>query len=389
MKNIVLSLVVLVSQTLVAQTVWIADNNYNAPTGINVRTTIQAVVDAASAGDIIQVQPSPTTYGDVIIDKQLILMGIGFNMDKDIPLTSNMGNITLTNNLTNTSDADGTIIKGLNFGILYPGINTGVAYTLSTILVQNCQLQYIANFGSGYSPIDGFEVRDCYITSAYYYGINFYSSTTNTIIRNNLILLGVGFGSTSPGSNIITNNILYEGIYLNAGSANTKILNNNFMASTGGDSAFNTELQNCEVSNNIFYGATPSIATTGSTSTLFQNNTFSNNLLFSTGDDTVPPTGGGVGNIDGGGNVVVDPNFVNALLLDTWSSSYDFTLQEPSAINAGNDGTDIGITGGLYPWVGTNFVLQTTAVPTIQILNTATIINSTDNLPIRVKGKSN
>jgi len=121
-----------------------------------------------------------------------------------------------------------------------------------------------------------------------------------------------------------------------------------------------------------------------------QNNTFSNNLLFSTGDNAIPPTGGGAGNIDGGGNAVGNPNFVNAQLLDTWSNTYDFTLQAGSpAINNGNDGTDIGITGGLNPWAGINFVLKTIDVPTIQILNTATIINSGVNLPIRVKAKSN
>ena len=45
-----------------AQAIWIADNNFNAPTGANVFPTIQEAIDAASAGDIVHVQPSPTTY---------------------------------------------------------------------------------------------------------------------------------------------------------------------------------------------------------------------------------------------------------------------------------------------------------------------------------------
>jgi hypothetical protein len=392
MKSLLILALVVASQPLLGQVVWVANNNFNAPTGSNVFSTIQAAVDAAAPGDIIQVQPSSNTYGNVRIDKQLTLMGIGFNVDKDIPLTSIMGDIRLTNNIDNTSDADGTIIKGLNFTILYSGVNTGPSYVLQNILVQNCQLQYIANFGSGYSPIDGFEVRDCYITSTYYYGINFYSSTTNTIIRNNLILWGIGYGSTSPGSNIITNNILYEGIYVNAEGSNTTILNNNFIASSGGDSGVATELKDCIIANNIFYGMTPSIANAGnSTSGNFQRNVFTNNLVYSTGDDVMPPSGGGASN-SGSGNITgTSPLFTNVLLLDTWSAAYDFTLQAGTspALGAGTDGTDIGISGGSYPITTTNFVLKTTAAPVIQILNTSTVINPGDPLPVRVKANSN
>lgn len=391
MRFLIVSFLTLLTISVYGQTVWVADNNFNAPSGANVKLTIQAAVDAASPGDIIQIQPSPTTYGSVSIDiPNLTLMGIGFNVNKDIPLTSNMGSITLTNNLSNTSDADGTIIKGLNFTLLSPGLNTGPSYLLENILIQNCQLQYIYT-PTSYSSIDGLEVRDCYITSniTSSSGIYFSRPATNVIIRNNLLLFGIAFVSTTPGSNIITNNIIYDGIYVNAGSANTKILNNNFIGATATENAFNTELQNCEVSNNIFYGSTPSIATGGSTSALFQNNTFSNNLIFSTGDNTIPPTGG-PGNIDGGGNGIGDPSFVNAELLNIWSSAYDFTLQVGSpAIGMGNDFSDIGITGGLYPWSDINFVLKTTAVPVIQILNTSTVINPGTDLPVRIKANSN
>ena len=170
MKTLVLFLLTLFSISVSGQTIWVADNNFNAPTGTNVFSTIQAAVNAAAPGDIIQVQPSPNTYGNVTIDKQnLTLMGIGFNVDKDIPLTSIVGNITLTNTPDNTSDADGTRIIGLQFNILNLAPNTGPAFTLENILVQSCQLtSYInsTNFGN-YSPTDGLEVRDCYFASTF------------------------------------------------------------------------------------------------------------------------------------------------------------------------------------------------------------------------------
>lgn len=393
MKNLLILLLMLEGQSVLAQEVWVANNNFNAPTGTHIFSTIQAAVDAAAAGDVVQVQPSPNTYGNASIDKQLTLMGIGFNVDKDIPLQSMMGSITLTNNLDNTSDADGTIIKGLNFTILYPGFNTGPAYTLDNILVRNCQLQYIYSQNvSSYSGVTNLEVRDCYLTASVSgYSIYFADKLSNAIIRNNLLADGIAITySFSPASNIITNNIIYGGIYVNVAGSNTTILNNIFIASSGGDAAFNSQLQDCIIANNIFYGMTPSMATGGSSSTEFQRNVFTNNLVFSTGNDLMPPTGGGSGN-SGSSNITgTSPLFTNVQLLDTWDSGYDFTLQGGSpALNAGSDATDIGISGGSYPFPDANFVLKTTHAPVIQILNTSTVINPGDDLPVRVKANSN
>ncbi|MCV9388424.1 hypothetical protein [Reichenbachiella ulvae] len=387
---LILSIVVIRSQ---AQNVLIADNNHNAPTGDFVFPNIQEAVDAAEDGDIIQVQPSPVTYGGATINKQITLMGIGFNVDKDIPLMSKMGNIVLTNNADNTSDADGTIIKGLWIANIYIGSNTGAEYLLEDILIENCQFNFIESYQTAtYSPIDGLEIIGCQITgqAPNGYSIRIVEHLTNAIFRNNIIYLGIGLFNGTPGSNIIANNIMYEGIYINAEGSNTTIINNNFIASMGGDAAFVTELQDCIVANNIFYGMTPSIANGGnSTSGEFERNVFTNNLVYSTGDDVMPPAGGGAGN-SGSGNISgIDPEFVNSQLLDTWSEDYDFTPQAAEVLNGGSDGTDIGITGGSYPIADVNFFLKTSEVPVIQILNTSTVINPGDDLPVHIKVKSN
>jgi len=371
-----------------AQTVWVADNNIGAPTGPNVFTTIQAAVDAAADGDIIQVQPSPTTYGNATIrTPNITLMGIGFNLDKDIPLVSRMGAVTLANNSDNTSNANGAIIKGLTLTSLNVAYRGGAPYfTLQNILVQNCRITSIYN-DNNYGGINGLEVRDCYITS---YVIT-YKQTTNTLFRNNVILGDLNFYYASAATITITNNILYGSIYRIAeGAINTiTILNNNFISLTGSESAFVNKLKDCVISNNIFFGTTPSLAAGGSTSSSFERNIFTNNLVYSTGDNTMPPIGGGVGN-SGSGNLTGSPLFINAQLLDTWSSAYDYTLQAGSpAILAGSDGTDIGITGGSYPFPNPNLKLRTTHVPVIQILNTSTVINPGDNLPVRIKANSN
>lgn len=375
--------------TINAQNVWVADNNTNAPTGSHIYPTIQEAVDAASDGDIVQVQPSPYTYGGAVINKQITLVGIGFNLTKDLPLRSNMSYITLTNNADNTSDADGTIIKGLSFDIMYLASNTGPSYTLENITVYNCSFNYLYTYNNGtYSPVDGIEIYHCSIYNSTI-GLILDMPTSNAIIRNNVIRGYVNFSSGTAGSsNIITNNILYDGIYVNAEGTAMTILNNNFIGQTGTETAFNTELKDCIVSNNIFYGSTPSIGATGSTSTAFQRNTFTNNLVYSTGDDTMPPNGGGAGN-SGSGNIIASPDFVFVELLNTWSSSYDYSLNSGSpALLAGSDGEDIGITGGAFPWTDANLILKTSATPTIETLNTSTVINPGDDLPVHVKSDS-
>jgi len=391
MRSILLTILVLSSSAILAQTTWVADNNFNAPTGPNVFSSIQACINAASPGDIIQVQPSPTTYGNAVIEiENITLMGIGFNVDKEIPLISRMGTITLKNNIDNTSDADGTKIKGLLFTTITLGLESGGNYLLENILIQNCQfISFNIGSGSSFSPVDGLEIRGCYLTSTSSSAHQVYQSLDNGIIRNNVILGTLYFVAPTSGNTIVSNNIIYGRIYLVAVAGNMTVLNNNFIGATGTDYAFQSKMENCIVNNNIFYGNTPSIAVGGTSSGEFEFNSFNNNLVYSTGDDTMPPTGG-LGN-NGTGNINVSPDFLNVPLLGTYSSSYDFTLNGGSpAINAGSNGTDIGISGGTsYIWPDANLVLKTSAVPVIQILNTSTVINPGDDLPVRVKANSN
>jgi len=386
MRHLITLLLVLASPALIAQTTWVADNNVGAPTGPNIFSTVQEAVNAASPGDIIQVQPSPATYGSVSIrTKNLTLMGIGFNVDKETPLSSVLLDISLTNNAANDSDADGVILKGLKFRNLFPGVNTGPVFVLENVLIYNCSFTAISGTW-GYSEVDGFEMRDCYLSSS----IGFWAVIRNSLFRNNLVLADIRV-YTSAYDTSFANNIFYGGIYIVTQSGSITILNNNFIGATGSETAFNTRLKYLMVNNNIFYGSTPSIAVSGSLSDEFRFNTFSNNLVYATGDDTMPPTGGTSGTDNNGlNNIVANPNFVNGAVSNTWSAAYDFTLQAGSpAIGAGSDGLDIGIYGGTYPFQDTNFVLKTTDAPVIQILNTSGVINPGDNLPVRVKAKSN
>jgi len=366
-----------------ASTVRIVDNNFNAPTGDLIYATIQQAVDASIPGDIIYIQPSPTKYGDASTYKRLHFKGIGFDLDKDQPHISHIGDITLINNVDNTQNASGSTIEGLQLDYVYINKSSGTpSFNLSDISVRNCYMSGM----TAYIPTSNVEISDNRITSS----LTFYEAMSNLIVRNNLmdnfLLL-----SGSPSSVVVSNNIIYGTLRKESQGDNLVIQNNNFIGAKNSSAAFSVQMMDAIVANNIFYGRTPSISNSGgSTSTNFQRNIFTNNLSYETGNDALPPSGGGVDN-SGDGNIMgSSPLFANVLLLNTWSADYDFTLQGGSpAIDAGSDGTDIGISGGPYADFDPNFSLITTRLPTIQIFNTSTVINPGDNLEIRVQAKTN
>ncbi len=374
-----------------SQTLRIVDNNANAPTGVY--TTISAAVADAVAGDTIFIQPSPATYGSVNVEKELHIVGIGFSLTKDQPHQSTVTNITLRTNDDNTENGSGTTITGLTISAVYfaRNFNGGPIFTMSNVQIFNNHISNITwtTSSSNTIPIDNLEIYDNRITST----IHFNREVTNTSIRNNLVLSSITFDSTNPQSFEISNNIIYGGIEKNSTTdkANVAIANNIFVGTKNSHFAFNSPMRDANISNNIFYGRTPSIsAAGGSTSTNFQGNTFNNNMSHETGNDELPPSGGGSSNDGMNNQQGVSPDFVDVPVLNTWTSSRDFTLNGGSpAEGAGDDMTNVGISGGLYPSSESNVFLQTAPIPTIETLNTNTLINVGDDLDVRVKIKSN
>ncbi|MEL7003201.1 MAG: hypothetical protein AAFN93_10760, partial [Bacteroidota bacterium] len=381
-------LISVMSFTSMAQTVRIADNNFNAPQGDNIFPTIQEAIDAASPGDIIYIQPSPTKYGSGSTDKQLIFKGVGFDLDKDIPHQSVITNLRLTNNNDNTSDASGTEIEGLIIDNIFLGISNGIDYVINDIIIKNCRVNSgIRNASSTYAAVDNLLIYDCYIRGF----IDFNNTVSNSEFRNNVMLREITMGgSTLQHSFIITNNIFYSYLSKSSQGDNVIIQHNVFVGTKGSGRAF-ISMRDAIIANNIFYGSTPSTTAAGnSTSTSFQRNIFTSNLSYETGNDALPPAGGGVGN-SGDDNIIgVTPAFANVPILNTFSFDHDFTLQTGSAaINAASDGSDIGISGGPYAWTSSNLQLNTTGLPTIQIFNTTSVISPGSDLSIRVKAKGN
>jgi hypothetical protein len=383
-----------------AQTIRIADNNPTRPAGANIFATIQAAVNAASPGDLVYVQPSTTSYGDVIIDRPVTLRGIGFNSGKDIALQSTVGFVTLTNTISNATNASGSTIEGLNITGISLGTQTGtLPYTLQNITITNNGIGWVGRTSSGYVPAQSITIQNNAI-----FGITFVDSNlSQLLIYGNVITGQLAFGSTcgSPYGNcangggalsntIISNNIITQSTsnqFFNTSISNLSITNNLFIGGTdiNGSRFMSGRMTDTNVSNNIFYGTNP-----GSNGSPFERNSFLNNLTFGTSNDAVPPAGTGVGNTGSGNLISVDPKFVNAPFGVVYANTMNFTLQSGSpAKNAGTDGTDIGITGGAYPATGGNYLLTTPHAPVILTLNPAAIVPQGQPILTNVKAKSN
>jgi len=387
MKKFLTLLLLLSFITISAQSIWIADNNPNAPTGSNIFGTIQEAIDAATAGDTIYIQPSNTAYGTGTTEVELHFRGIGFNLDKDIPYQSSVFRLNLYGAPDGSTNASNSTVSGLNITSgLYLGRNSSgdQYYTLNGVRVFN-------NSVNSFTYSAAVKNDDLLVAYNYIRLCTFNDTVSNTTIRNNVIDEYIIFdNSTTPITATITNNIINGYVRKDAIDDFLVVQNNNFIGNGSFSTAFSSTMENAIISNNIFYGATPSVTGAGaSTSTSFENNVFTNNISFSTGNNELPPAGGGAGNTGLGNLEGIDPQFTTATLSTIWQSADDYTTSAAEVTIGGSDGTDIGIFGGPYPFGAGNLTLATSPIPTIQSLNISTIINPGQLLEVEVSAKSN
>ena len=401
MKKNIVFFFALVTHLAIAQTIRIADNNTNAPTGANIFTganALQNAINAAVVNDIVYVQPSPTTYGTATINKKITLRGIGFATGQ--PFNSKVGAITLTNTSDNLSNASGTIVEGIQ--VAYPnninvGTQSGISpYTLQNVTISNCVVSGNINRVAGYQPATNLTIKNCST------GINMVGTTPTTqlyIYNCRLFTGGSGFDVLNLQSGQFTNVIISNNIIYHTNSGNpfsfsgavvsgAVMANNNFLGGTATSSSnfSNSYMADWLVTNNIFYGFAPNSTLT----TVFERNTYTNNISIGTTNNALPPAGTGTGNTGSGNKPGENPLFVNAPLNTAYTGNEDFNLQASSpAKNAGFDGTDMGITGGGYPVTEGNIKFKNTAIPVITVFTPASIVPQNQPVKANIKAKSN
>ena len=197
--------------------------------------TLQAANDAASNGDTIYVEGSPTDYDGADISKKLVIIGPGYFLtDNDSTQAYGIA-ATFKSDINFNAGVAGSIITGC---IQKNSINIGV----NDISVIRCNVQNIW----GTADINNVLILQNYLSSIY----NSYNDVTNSVISNNIVSGSIAFTSGSGNLQIVNNVCTYDYGYAisvyNASVANNIITNPTYgvMVNTGN-----------AINNNIFAGA--------------------------------------------------------------------------------------------------------------------------------------
>ena len=338
MKQVLLALLGLCLSMAAEAKQWTVSNNASIPAQF---TNLTAAITAAGRRDTLIVAASGTSYGDITLAKPLTIIGGG-------GFSCTLTTLTL-DSTSATAQADSSYISSFNISstlTVKPGVGN--------IILE--RLQVTSNFNMSTTP-----------TSA---------SISSMIIRN-CILSAVNGGDKANG-------LFFSNCYFTGGATAKYCIVKNSLFFGAGYSTYISACVGTTFSNNIFLGSLGCGYGSGGPGNS-SGNSFYNNLTFNTKDSTLP-----YGANSGSANIRnKNPKFV--LMQNTTCGYYsindNYALQAGSpAHNAGEDGTDIGPTGGSFPC--TLGLVGLPPLPNIQQLSlTTTTVPSTGSLNVRVKAK--
>jgi hypothetical protein len=337
----------LTTTLMVAQTTHIVNNNPDVSTNF---TDLQAAIDAANNGDILYVQHSPSSYGNVELDKELTIIG---RSHADVGYTTTIGTLSLN------GGADNSVIKG-------------------------CRINSVNRLGSG-STIDNVSFNDNSIGS---FDLNNTHNWTNFTIKGNVITGSVTIRSTMENI-VITNNLL-----LGAGFTFYEVESVFFSYNVIGYGTnypinnFDTDdSQQLNISNCIFVlnsGANRTINLNPNGTNIIQ---IDNCVTYNYGSGNYTFSGG---NINGNVQENTNPNFTSVNSGSTASlagtgSNYD-PLNDDLTLT---DGPGLFGSEGLFE--GYNFINLglPTGYPSVKILSHDPTIAKNGNLSVTIEAKTN
>ena len=380
MKKSILLCLLAFSFSVSAQTIRRVNNNAGV-TGVNVYTTIQAAHDAAVAGDIVYVEPSATSYGNLTATKQLTIIGNGFyifeNSSSLMPQDqreSNLGGISLN------AGSDGTKLVGIS-------ASNAISVYSANVQIERCKLPYVfLSYVGGANNLPTSVADNALIRGCYFFWQNGNSGSTRKISG---VPVPNGYVNGNPvtryiSNATITNNILSTGYYF-VGSIQNSLIQNNTVQNAISNSELNdnsaSQVYNCTFSNNIV------VVESNNTSTVAnQYNvacTFSNNIQICntcTTSGTYFPTGNGNQN-----NVSSATYFLTA-----YNSLFNVDkalVQKANSpgLTAGLGGGEVGAFGGLTPYK----LAGLANVPIITNMITSGVGNTSTPLSVSVTVRGN
>ena len=313
----------------------------NDPLGGAQYSDLQSAYSAASNGDTLILEGTNLVYrlSYTYWDKSLIVIGEGFNTNKDnfkrtiIYWTDGYGNLRM-----------GSSGSGSSFyGIVFTD-QIAITGSMSNVTFEDCEFQLYINTEN--NTVTNFTFRNCIFGRDNTDDFLLASSASTTISFLNCVFDGKIEGYSNSLNTLLVDHCLF------------------LSTSTGHFSG----IVNASITNCVFMNYFPS-GTSGCN--------YLNNICAVAG--TFPPVGNtGSGNIDD-----TDPLLVSYTSGSLYDPSQDYHLQGGSpCISAGSDGTDIGIHGGTAKFSETGEALVAPVVRSFYINNVTVAPNGTLNVDV-------
>jgi hypothetical protein len=342
-KTLIIATAIMMIAQITTATVWRVNNRPNADADF---TTIQAAHDGATAGDILYIEGSPSSYGNLTCTKQLHIIGAGDFLN-DNSETQAYKEVSIVGSIFFNSGSENSILEGVHVQSNSISINT------SDITIRRNRIHSDSYVGSNlYGIIINTNAANILIENNWIYvnnvsgwnGYAIYSTgtgLTNLVIRNNFIF---GWRSSTPdralilSATVLSDNVaIYQNVITGFLNAKESLIYNNIMI----DGTFTV--------NGSYY-----------------NNNIGNSTQFGTAN-------GNQENVD-----------MSTVFVDHTSgidSDLQLTTGSP-AIGAGWAGEDCGMYGGSYPY-------HISLLPAIPAVWEVTLNNyGSDVVPINVNIKA-
>lgn len=336
------------SSILVAQTTYTVNNNANTAADF---TNLQTAINTVAAGSILYVQQSPTSYGDITINKKITLVG---RSHSDASFKSQVGTVNFGAGGSDSS------IKGLIIGSIG---ESGSGTTLSNITLLD-------------NNISGISIGNSH-------------TFTNILIQGN-VLHGAIYLYNSASNTLITNNLIFCSS-LSFYKVDTLLISNNVFCYYPGQNIYNYSASDVlNISNCIFINNYPSPTNVN----LVPGSGFIqvNNCVTYNYDNTYTfgfTTGVGI-TISGNVKLNTNPLFTNVGLTSPGlASPYNTGVYDPATddltLQAGSPVTD----GGIFKDYKFKLYGTPTGYPTIKVVENSTTVPKNGNLSVTIEAKTN
>ncbi len=301
----------------------------NFPATLAQFSTIQAAVDASSAGDTVYVHGSPNQYSSFdLVNKRLVVIGPGWSPSKQLPFDAVINTDVVVGGVNGVDitgiTSSGSVIHGLTFtGGTGIRINTSAINNLQFIRIHSsaCPVIFSGSVSSG--TWTGYLFEGCLFNNGQVRSDNpTVHNFSNFLFQNNLFFengccVGANISGFTNTSSIMFDHNLWYGP--GSGSRDCFVGNCRFLTLT----------------NNVFVRRNAAAQNSSST--------FNNNITFNAVNNTPWLSNG---NVNSGGNVDnLDPQMVDQATVNAGglNGTADFTIATGPANNTAADGKDMGL----------------------------------------------